>query len=130
MRDGRLFVVPEVLRQTFAVRMAFQSYSFSIQTDPDAINNFRRQIPISGSLFIIASKSGNYYGAKHLSSLLVQRGRQKNDEPGSAFVTITDPGSQMAETAAAEGFMRIFLNQPDIGGRYSALSYFGMYRAL
>src|SRR6185503_18844664 len=54
---------------------------------------------------------------------------QHSDTPGDAFVTITDPGSQMADTAAREGFRRIFLNQADIGGRYSALSYFGMVPA-
>ena len=98
-------------------------------TDPDTINNFKKQIDVGKCLFVIASKSGTTTEPNAFHRYWYNEVAQETDKPGKAFVTITDPGSQMADTAAAEGFKRIFLNQPDIGGRYSALSYFGMVPA-
>src|SRR6185436_1835084 len=120
---------PEVLRQTFGRQAGFPELLVLDSTDPDTINNFKQQIDIAHCLFIIASKSGTTTEPNAFHSYWHNEVAQKSDAPGGSFVTITDPGSQMAEVAAAEGFRRIFLNQPDIGGRYSALSYFGMVPA-
>jgi hypothetical protein len=98
-------------------------------TDPDTINNFKAQISIGKCLFVIASKSGTTSEPIVFHRYWYNQVAEQNDSPGNSFVTITDPGSQMADTAAAEGFRRIFLNQSDIGGRYSALSYFGIVPA-
>ena len=126
---GGSSLCPEVLRQTFGHQEGFPVLLVLDSTDPDAINNFRKQIDVSRSLFIIASKSGTTTEPNTFHRYWYNEVAKSSDEPGMAFVTITDPGSQMADAAAAEGFMRIFLNQPDIGGRYSALSYFGMVPA-
>ncbi len=126
---GGSSLCPEVLRQTFGSQKGFPELLVLDSTDPDVIDNFAKQIDIIRCIFVIASKSGTttepvafhrfwYHEVeKHFPQLRT---------PGASFVAITDPGTLMAKTAAAEEFKRIFLNPPDIGGRYSALSYFGM----
>ena len=126
---GGSSLCPEVLRQTFGKRDGFPQLLVLDSTDPDTINNFRRQIDVGKCLFIIASKSGTTTEPIAFHRYWYNEVRQTSDTPGKSFITITDPGSQMGDTAAEEGFRRIFLNQPDIGGRYSALSYFGMVPA-
>lgn len=123
---GGSSLCPEVLRQTFGRQTGFPELLVLDSTDPDTINAFNDQIDLEKTLFVIASKSGTTTEPIAFHRYWYNEVARVSDLPGSAFVTITDPGSQMADTAAAEGFKRIFLNQPDIGGRYSALSYFGM----
>ena len=126
---GGSSLCPEVLRQTFGRQSGFPELLVLDSTDPDTINSFNEQIDIEKTLFVIASKSGTTTEPNAFHRYWYNEVARVSDVPGNAFVTITDPGSQMADTAAAEGFKRIFLNQPDIGGRYSALSYFGMVPA-
>src|ERR1044072_7545216 len=126
---GGSSLCPEVLRQTFGRQQGFPELLVLDSTDPDTINNFKQHIDVSKCLFIVASKSGTTTEPIAFHRFWYSEVARTTDTPGNAFVTITDPGSQMADTAAAEGFGRIFLNQSDIGGRYSALSYFGMVPA-
>jgi transaldolase / glucose-6-phosphate isomerase len=123
---GGSSLCPEVLRQTFGRQKGFPELLVLDSTDPDAIDNFRREIDVDRCLFIIASKSGTTTEPNAFHRYWYNEVAKESSEPGKSFITITDPGSQMADTAAAERFRRIFLNQADIGGRYSALSYFGM----
>jgi glucose-6-phosphate isomerase len=129
---GGSSLCPEVLRRTFGSQEGFPELLVLDSTDPDVIDNFAKQIDITRCLFIIASKSGTttepvafhrYWFSE------VEKNSQNLATPGSSFVAITDPGTLMAETAVGEEFRRIFLNPSDIGGRYSALSYFGMVPA-
>ncbi|MFN2241885.1 MAG: bifunctional transaldolase/phosoglucose isomerase [Anaerolineae bacterium] len=99
-------------------------------TDPAAILRIEREVPLADTLFIVASKSGttaeplafgDYFYAK-VKAL-------KGDRAGDNFVAITDPGSPLVDIAQKRNFRRVFLNFPDIGGRYSALSYFGLVPA-
>ncbi|HCX31822.1 MAG TPA: hypothetical protein DHU55_18950 [Blastocatellia bacterium] len=126
---GGSSLCPEVLRQTFGRRPGFPELLVLDSTDPDALSNFAKQIDINRCLFIIASKSGTTTEPIVFHRYWYNEVAKKSAAPGNSFVAITDPGTKMAETATAEGFKRIFLNQPDIGGRYSALSYFGMVPA-
>jgi transaldolase/glucose-6-phosphate isomerase len=126
---GGSSLCPEVLRQTFGRQEGFPELLVLDSTDPDAVNNFRNQIDIDRCLFVIASKSGTTTEPIVFHRYWYGEVGKKSAEPGKSFITITDPGSQMADTAATEGFKRIFLNQADIGGRYSALSYFGIVPA-
>jgi glucose-6-phosphate isomerase len=126
---GGSSLCPEVLRQTFGRQAGFPELLVLDSTDPDTINRFKEQIDITKCLFVIASKSGTTTEPNAFHRYWYNEVAQHGDTPGDSFVTITDPGSQMADIAAREGFRRIFLNQPDIGGRYSALSYFGMVPA-
>jgi transaldolase/glucose-6-phosphate isomerase len=126
---GGSSLCPEVLRQTFGPQEGFPELLVLDSTDPDAINNFKNRIDVNRCLFVIASKSGTTTEPNAFHRYRFNEVAKKNPDPGKSFVTITDPGSQLVETATGEGFRRIFLNQPDIGGRYSALSYFGMVPA-
>jgi transaldolase / glucose-6-phosphate isomerase len=90
-------------------------------TDPDAV----RQVPVEGSLFVIGSKSGSTLEPEVMEAYFWDA---TGGDP-SRFVAITDPGSKLAARAAARGFRRVFQNRPDIGGRFSALSYFGLVPA-
>ena len=126
---GGSSLCPEVLRQTFGRQESFPELLVLDSTDPDTINSFNERIDIEKTLFVIASKSGTTTEPNAFHRYWYNEVTRVSDVPGNAFVTITDPGSQIADTAATEDFKRIFLNQPDIGGRYSALSYFGMVPA-
>jgi glucose-6-phosphate isomerase len=126
---GGSSLCPEVLRQTFGKQTNYPELLVLDSTDPDTVNSFNEQIDLERSLFLIASKSGTTTEPNAFLQYWWEVVCQVTDVPGQAFVTITDPGSQMADTAAADSFRRIFLNQPTIGGRYSALSYFGMVPA-
>ncbi len=123
---GGSSLCPEVLRQTFGRQAGFPELLVLDSTDPDAIAGFAKQIKIEKCLFVIASKSGTTTEPLAFHRYWFHEVAQKSDNAGNSFVAITDPGSQMADTARSEGFRQTFLNQPDIGGRYSALSYFGM----
>ncbi len=126
---GGSSLCPEVLRQTFGRQQGFPELLVLDSTDPDTINSFSEKIDLEKTLFVIASKSGTTTEPNAFHRYWYNEVARVSDVPGNAFVTITDPGSQMADTAAEQSFKRIFLNQPDIGGRYSALSYFGMVPA-
>jgi transaldolase / glucose-6-phosphate isomerase len=126
---GGSSLCPEVLRQTFGPQPGRPELLVLDSTDPDVIAAVTRQIDLDRTLFIIASKSGTttepltFY--KYWYALVGQR----KANPGNSFVAITDPGTKMVEMATRDKFRRIFLNRADIGGRYSALSYFGLVPA-
>jgi transaldolase/glucose-6-phosphate isomerase len=126
---GGSSLCPEVLRQTFDRTEGFPELLVLDSTDPDAVNNLAKQIDVSRCLFIIASKSGTTTEPIVFHKYWYSEVAKKSVKPGKAFIAITDPGTKMAQIATEEEFKRIFLNQPDIGGRYSALSYFGMVPA-
>ena len=126
---GGSSLCPEVLRQTFGASEGYPTLLVLDSTDPDVINNFRDQVDLARCLFLIASKSGTTTEPVAFHRYWYGEVSRLSDSPGNSFIAITDPGTQMASVAEAEGFKHIFLNQPDIGGRYSALSHFGMVPA-
>ena len=108
---GGSSLCPEVLRQTFGRQAGFPELLVLDSTDPAAV----AQIDATRCLFVIASKSGTTTEPNAFHRYWYNEVAQLTDAPGHSFITITDPGSQMAGTAAREGFRRIFLNQADIG---------------
>src|SRR5699024_5360600 len=99
-------------------------------TDPATIRQIEEQVPLDKSRFIVASKSGttaepNAFGDYFYEKMQAAKG----DEAGSHFVVITDPETPLVDKAKERNYRRIFLNFEDIGGRYSALSYFGLVPA-
>lgn len=126
---GGSSLCPEVLRITFGSVETFPTLLVLDSTDPDVINDFRKQIDVSRCLFVIASKSGTTTEPVAFHRYWYNEVSKISDSPGNSFIAITDPGTKMGSTAEAEGFKHIFLNQADIGGRYSALSHFGMVPA-
>ena len=121
---GGSSLCPEVLARTFGRQPGFPELLVLDSTDPDVIAAFAERIAGEQCLFVIASKSGTTTEPNVFYKFWYDRVRD-----GESFVAITDPGSPLVETAKEKGFARIFLNQADIGGRYSALSYFGMVPA-
>ncbi|UCG25908.1 MAG: bifunctional transaldolase/phosoglucose isomerase [Chloroflexota bacterium] len=99
-------------------------------TDPDAIRALENDLTLERTLFIVASKSGRTVETisafKYFYNRLAEIGRE---DPGRQFVAITDPGTLLVDLAERYGFREVFLNDPSIGGRYSALSYFGLVPA-
>jgi glucose-6-phosphate isomerase len=91
-------------------------------TDPDAV----RAVPVEGSLFVIASKSGSTLEP----SCFADAFWGKTDGDRSRFVAITDPGSALEERARSEGWAHVAHGRPDVGGRYSALTAFGLVPAV
>ena len=94
-------------------------------TDPAAISALEKAIDLGKTVFIVASKSGTTLETLSHYRYFWQQAGQK----GGQFIAITDPGTSLADEASRRGFRRTFLNPPDIGGRYSALSYFGLVPA-
>ena len=118
---GGSSLAPEVLRGAFGVAPAMLDLVVLDTTHPDQILAVERTLPIDRTLFVIASKSGT---TTETLSHFAYFWEKVPD--GSRFVAITDPGTPLERLASERGFRRAFLNPPDIGGRYSALSYFGL----
>ncbi len=99
-------------------------------TDPATILRIEREVPLAETLFIVASKSGTTAEPNAFGEYFYARVRERRgDAAGQNMVAITDPGTPLATQARERGYRRVFLNFPDIGGRYSALSYFGLVPA-
>ncbi len=100
-------------------------------TDPDAIRSMAESLDLSKTLFLVASKSGGTVETlsafRYFYNLLASR--LGEGEAGNHFIAITDPSTGLVELAEQYHFRDIFLNAPNIGGRYSALSYFGLVPA-
>ena len=126
---GGSSLCPEVLARTFGRQPGFPELLVLDSTDPDVIAAFLERIDVERCLFVIASKSGSTTEPNVFYKFWYEEVSKRRDNPGENFVAITDPGSPLVETAKELKFLRTFLNQADIGGRYSALSYFGMVPA-
>ena len=121
---GGSSLFPDVLRHTFGKIEGYPKLHVLDTTDPASILSVERIINLEKTLFIVSSKSG---GTLEVSSLFQYFwGKIPN---GKNFTAITDPGTGLEELALKKSFRQVFLNPPDIGGRYSALSYFGLVPA-
>lgn len=114
----------DVMRATFAGAKGYPAMHVLDTIDPATIRALDRKIDFKKSLFIIASKSGGT--TETLTQFKYFHSRVAN---GANFVAITDPGSGLEKLAKENQFRRVFLNSPEIGGRFSALSYFGLVPA-
>jgi glucose-6-phosphate isomerase len=126
---GGSSLCPEVLAQTFGPQAGYPELLVLDSTDPDVLASFLERVDLPHCLFIIASKSGTTTEPNVFYKFWYDQLAQIVKSPGENFIAITDPGSPMVKTASELGFQHTFLNQADIGGRYSALSYFGMVPA-
>jgi len=122
---GGSSLAPEVIRQSFGERPkgALRLHVLDT-TDAGAVLALDRRIDPQRSLFLVSTKSGGT-----IETLSLYRYFRTRAGDGSNFAAITDPGSSLVEMAERDGFRRTFINDPDIGGRYSALSYFGLVPA-
>jgi glucose-6-phosphate isomerase len=128
---GGSSLCPEVLRMTFGRSTHFPNLHVLDSTDPAQVKAFEHQIDIQKTLFIVSSKSGSTLEPNIFKQYFFERTKQAvgATRAGSHFIAITDPGSKMQQVAEADRFLHVFFGRPSIGGRYSALSNFGMVPA-
>lgn len=128
---GGSSLAPEVFRKTFGVARGYLDLAILDSTDPGAVSEWTRQLDLRKTVFIVSTKSGGTVETLSFFKYFYTLVKDKfgKELAGRHFVAITDPGSQLAEMANEYGFRNTFLNDPNIGGRYSALSYFGLVPA-
>jgi len=128
---GGSSLCPEVLRMTFGKTAGYPDLHVLDSTDPAQVKEFENKIDIARSLFIVSSKSGSTLEPNIFKQYFFERAKRAvgADKAGSHFIAITDPGSKMQKVAEGDRFRHIFFGRSSIGGRYSALSNFGMVPA-
>src|SRR5262249_29772842 len=127
---GGSSLAPETLRLALGVRPGGLELTVLDNTSPAAVRAVSGSHDPRRTLFIVSSKSGGTLEVtsfeKYFHEWVVAA---RGDEAGSAFIAITDPGTSLEQLARERGYRRTFVNSKDIGGRYSALSYFGLVPA-
>ncbi|HEY8866622.1 MAG TPA: bifunctional transaldolase/phosoglucose isomerase [Solirubrobacteraceae bacterium] len=122
---------PEVIRRTFGEIDGAMRLHVLDSTDPGAVLELERKLDVSKTLFLVSSKSGGTIEPmsmfKHFHVKVVEA--VGAEEAGAHFAAVTDPGSSLVDLGVEHGFRRVFENDPNIGGRYSVLSYFGIVPA-
>ncbi|MGQ3685361.1 MAG: bifunctional transaldolase/phosoglucose isomerase [Candidatus Loosdrechtia sp.] len=128
---GGSSLCPEVLRLSFGKIRGFPEFFVLDSTDPAQIRTFENKVDIGNTLFIVSSKSGTTLEPNIFKQYFFERVKQHvgRNDAGDRFIAITDPGSKLHKVAEGDGFRHVFFGVPDIGGRYSALSDFGMVPA-
>src|SRR5215469_3690006 len=125
---GGSSLCPEVLEVTFGKQLGHPEMLVLDSTDPAQIKAMEARLDLAKTLFIVSSKSGSTLEPNIFKQYFFDRVQQtaNKDKAGSQFIAVTDPGSKMQEVAEQDRFRHIFFSVPSIGGRYSALSNFGM----
>ena len=127
---GGSSLCPDVCRATFGTRPGFLPLTVLDSTVPASIADVENSLDLANTLFLVSSKSGSTIETTSFFQYFYDRARSiKGDKAGENFVAITDPGTPLEILAKEKSFRRVFYGQPDIGGRYSALSNFGMVPA-
>ena len=128
---GGSSLCPEVLALTFGQRPGFPELRIVDSTDPEQVWTARNEANLADTLVVVASKSGSTLEPNVLKQFFFNEMKNAvgSEEAGSHFIAITDPGSKMEQVAKDDGFRYIFYGDPAIGGRFSALSLFGVVAA-
>lgn len=132
MGMGGSSLCPIVLRETFGKRDGYPELLILDSTVPETIAALERKLDLRKTLFIEASKSGKTLESRSFGEYFFAKVAALTGDPKAAarqFVYITDEGTSLAALGAQRGIRRVFINPSDIGGRYSALSYFGLVPA-
>ena len=128
---GGSSLCPEVLATTFGRQDGWPELHVLDSTDPAQVLAFERRVDLARTIFIVASKSGSTLEPNILKQYFFDRVARTvgSAEAGRRFIAITDPGSKMQQVAESDHFRRVFFGLPGIGGRFSALSNFGLVPA-
>lgn len=127
---GGSSLCPDVFARTFARVAGHPVLRVLDSTVPAQIRSLEREIDLRRTLFLVASKSGTTIEPAALLAYFLDRTRSLlGSQAPSRFIAITDPGTELEKLAQREGFRKIFHGVPSVGGRYSALSHFGMVPA-
>ena len=121
---GGSSLAPDVLSRTFGRRPGFPELRILDSTVPAQIATLESHLDLSKTLFVVASKSGTTAEPIAFESYFFDK-----VGTGSQFIAVTDPGSALEEMACTKGYRNIYAGEPTIGGRFSALSNFGMVPA-
>ena len=127
---GGSSLCPEMLQRIFGAAGGLELGVLD-STDPAQLRTFEGTIDIDRTLFVVSSKSGGTLETSLLHGHFFERVRQRagDEAAGARFVAVTDPGSALDRLATERGFRAVFHGEASIGGRYSALSYFGLLAA-
>ncbi len=127
---GGSSLCPEVFRMTFGVIQGYPELHVLDSTVPSQVRSFEERVDLEQTLCVVASKSGSTTEPLVFQKYFFERMRRiRGDRAGENFIAITDPGSLLERLARELRFRDIFPGVPDVGGRYSALSNFGMVPA-
>jgi transaldolase/glucose-6-phosphate isomerase len=124
---GGSSLCPEVMTRSFGRQAGYPELHILDSTDPAQLRAVEAKIDVARTLFIVSSKSGGTLEPTIFKQYFIERARQVlGVQAADRFIAITDPGSALQRVAEQDRFRHIFHGAPDIGGRYSALSNFGM----
>lgn len=127
---GGSSLAPEVLQSVCTPGPGAPTLDVLDSTDPVAIANIEEASRLDRTFFLVSSKSGTTIETRSQLAYFFERLESSGvEEPEGRFAAVTDPGSPLDSLAAEQGFRAVFRNPPDVGGRYSALTYFGMVPA-
>jgi transaldolase/glucose-6-phosphate isomerase len=126
---GGSSLAPEVFQATFGNAAGHPQLVVLDSTHPQAVLDTESRLVLERSLFIVSSKSGTTIETVSLFRYFFDRLSHLVDNPGDHFIAITDPGTVLEKTGRERGFLAVISAPPDVGGRYSALSAFGLVPA-
>jgi glucose-6-phosphate isomerase len=128
---GGSSLAPDVFRRTFGLKEGYLDLAVLDSTDPGAVLEHAKSLDLSRTLFIVSTKSGGTVETFSFFKYFYNQVAEAvgEEKAGAHFVSITDPGTELVATAERYDFRTTFLNDPNIGGRYSALSHFGLVPA-
>lgn len=123
---GGSSLAPEVFSRTFGSAPGYPELTVLDSTHPEAVQRLIRPETIAKTLFIVSSKSGTTLEPNAFFRYAWAKASAAGSNPGRQFIAITDPGTPLQSLAEQRAFRRCFLATPDVGGRYSALTAFGI----
>ncbi|MGB9880642.1 MAG: hypothetical protein ACPLRM_07760, partial [Anaerolineae bacterium] len=125
---GGSSLAPEVFRLTFAVREGYLDLAVLDSTDPETILSYAERLDLTRTLFIVSTKSGTTVETLSLFRFFYNQVAEAvgRNRAGQHFVAITDPGTRLAHLAEQYRFRAVLFGDPNIGGRFSAFSNFGL----
>ncbi len=128
---GGSSLCPEVLSVTFGQQRGYPAPYIVDSTNPAQVKEIRDKVDLCKALVIVASKSGSTLEPNVLKQYFFEEMKKAvgAENAGGRFIAITDPGSKMQKVAEADGFRHVFFGDPQVGGRFSALSPFGVVPA-
>ena len=126
---GGSSLAPEVFQNTFGNRGGYPQLHVLDSTHPAAVKAVEAAVDLRHTLFIVSSKSGTTTEMNSFFFYFWQKLSALDKQPGRNFVAITDPGTPLQKLGEQRGFRRVFQATPDVGGRYSALTHFGLVPA-
>lgn len=126
---GGSSLAPEVFSLTFGPAPGFPALSVLDSTHPDAVRALAQRLDLAKSLFLVSSKSGGTTETLSFFRTFWDQVGKVVAHPGHYFVAVTDPGSSLEKLARERGFRAVFNAPPEVGGRYSALTNFGLVPA-